>query len=125
MHTNAMAKNVLGGDLIPCSTDPMTGFFRNGKCDTRADDQGMHTVCVLMTEEFLQFSQSHGNDLSTPVPEWGFPGLKEGDYWCLCLSRWIQAYEKGMAPQIKLEATHASVLEFIDPERLQEYAVQV
>jgi uncharacterized protein (DUF2237 family) len=119
-----MAKNVLGGDLVPCSTDPMTGFFRNGRCDTRADDQGMHTVCVLMTEEFLEFSREHGNDLSTPVPEWGFPGLKAGDYWCLCLSRWIQAYEKGMAPKIKLEATHASVLEFIDPSRLQEYAVQ-
>jgi uncharacterized protein (DUF2237 family) len=101
----------------------MTGFFRNGKCDTRADDQGMHTVCALMTDDFLAFSREHGNDLSTPMPEYGFPGLKGGDYWCLCLSRWIQAYEKGMAPQVKLEATHASVLEFIDFDRLQEYAV--
>ncbi len=118
-----MAKNVLGGDLIACSEDPMTGFFRNGKCDTRADDQGMHTICALMTDEFLKFSREHGNDLSTPMPEYSFPGLKEGDYWCLCLSRWIQAYEKGMAPQIKLEATHASVVEFVDLKRLQEYAV--
>jgi len=119
-----MAKNVLGGDLIPCSMDPLTGFFRNGKCDTRADDQGMHTVCVLMTDEFLEFSREHGNDLSTPLPEYGFPGLVGGDYWCLCLSRWIQAYEAGMAPQIRLEATHASVLEFVEMGRLQEYAVQ-
>ena len=118
-----MAKNVLGDPLVTCSEDPLTGFFRNGKCDTRADDQGMHTVCALMTDDFLAFSREHGNDLSTPMPEYGFPGLKDGDYWCLCLSRWIQAYEKGMAPQVKLEATHASVLEFIDFDRLQEYAV--
>ena len=107
-----------------CSENPLTGFFRNGKCDTRADDHGMHTVCALMTDDFLVFSREHGNDLSTPMPEYGFPGLKGGDYWCLCLSRWIQAYEKGMAPQVKLEATHASVLEFIDFDRLQEYAVR-
>lgn len=108
---------------MTCSEDPLTGFFRNGKCDTRADDQGMHTVCVLVTDEFLTFSRNHGNDLSTPVPEFGFPGLKGGDYWCLCLSRWIQAYENDMAPRVKLESTHASVLEFIELERLQEYAV--
>ena len=119
-----MAKNVLGTDLISCSTDPMTGFFRNGKCDTRYDDEGMHTVCALMTDEFLAFSQEHGNDLSTPIPEFGFPGLKGGDYWCLCLSRWIQAYDAGMAPRVKLEATHASVLEFVELERLQEYAAR-
>ena len=118
-----MAKNILGGPLVTCSEDPLTGFFRNGKCDTRADDQGMHTICVLMTDEFLAFSREHGNDLSTPVPEYGFPGLKGGDYWCLCLSRWIQAYEKGMAPKVRLEDTHASVLEFIELDRLQEYAV--
>ena len=118
-----MAKNVLGTDLVSCSTDPMTGFFRNGKCDTRADDQGMHTVCVLVTDEFLAFSKSHGNDLSTPVPEYDFPGLKGGDFWCLCLSRWIQAYNQGMAPKVKLEATHASVLEFLELECLLEYAV--
>jgi len=119
-----MAKNVLGEPLMMCSENPLTGYFRNGKCDTRADDQGMHTVCVLMTDEFLEFSREHGNDLSTPIPEFGFPGLKGGDYWCLCLSRWIQAYEAGMAPRVKLESTHASVLEFIELDRLQEYAVR-
>ncbi|VGO20895.1 DUF2237 family protein [Pontiella sulfatireligans] len=118
-----MAKNILGGDLIACSTDPMTGFFRNGKCDTRAEDQGMHTICVLMTAEFLEFSAACGNDLSTPNPEYGFQGLKPGDYWCLCLSRWIQAHDAGMAPKVRLEATHASVLEFIELAHLQEYAV--
>ena len=118
-----MAKNILGGPLVTCSENPLTGFFRNGKCDTRADDQGMHTICVLMTDDFLAFSREHGNDLSTPMPEYGFPGLTGGDYWCLCLSRWIQAYEAGMAPKVKLEATHASVLEFIELDRLQEYAV--
>lgn len=102
----------------------MTGFFRNGKCDTRADDAGMHTVCCLMTAEFLAFSKEKGNDLSTPIPEFGFPGVNPGDYWCLCLSRWIQAYNEGMAPRVKLAATHASVLEFIELDRLQEYAVQ-
>ena len=118
-----MAKNVLGGPLVTCSENPLTGFFRNGKCDTRADDQGMHTVCVLMTDDFLAFSREHGNDLSTPIPEYGFPGLKGGDYWCLCLSRWVQAYDNGMAPKVRLESTHASVLEFIALDRLQEYAV--
>lgn len=119
-----MAKNILGGDLIPCSMDPVTGFFRNGKCDTRADDQGMHTICVLLTDEFLTFSKLRGNDLSTPIPEYNFPGLKGGDYWCLCLSRWVQAYDAGMAPQVRLESTHASVLEFVELSTLQEYAVQ-
>jgi uncharacterized protein (DUF2237 family) len=120
-----MAKNVLGTDLMICSEDPLTGFFRNGKCDTRADDQGMHTICALMTSEFLDFSKAHGNDLSTPIPEIGFSGLKEGDYWCLCLSRWIQAYEHDMAPKVKLEATHASVLEFIELEKLKKFAAHV
>jgi len=118
-----MAKNVLGGELMVCSTDPVTGFFRNGKCDTCADDRGMHTVCALMTDDFLVFSREAGNDLSTPIPEYDFPGLKKGDYWCLCLMRWVEAYNAGMAPKIKLEATHASVLEFVELERLREYAV--
>ena len=117
-----MAKNVLGTPLVSCSENPLTGYFRNGKCDTRVDDQGMHTVCALMTEGFLAFSRAHGNDLSTPLPEFGFPGLNPGDYWCLCLSRWLQAYEADMAPKVKLEATHASVLEFVELERLLEYA---
>ena len=120
-----MAKNVLGTALVTCSENPLTGFFRNGKCDTRADDHGMHTVCALMTGEFLEFSREHGNDLSTPIPEIGFPGLKPGDYWCLCLSRWIQAYEHNMAPKVKLEATHASVLEFIELDKLKKFAAHV
>ena len=118
-----MAKNVLGGELVSCSEDPMTGFFRNGRCDTNHDDQGMHTVCALMTDEFLAFSKEHGNDLSTPRQEYGFPGLKAGDFWCLCLSRWIQAYQNGVAPKVKLKATHISVLEFVDLKHLQEYNV--
>ena len=117
-----MAKNVLGGPLVVCSTDPVTGFFRKGKCDTCADDAGMHTVCALMTEDFLAFSMEHGNDLSTPRPEFSFPGLEAGDYWCLCLSRWLQAFNADRAPQIRLEATHASVLEFVDLPRLKEFA---
>ncbi|HBO87435.1 MAG: DUF2237 family protein [Pontiellaceae bacterium] len=117
-----MAKNVLGGPLMVCSSDPVTGFFRKGKCDTCADDAGMHTVCALMTEDFLTFSMEHGNDLSTPRPEFCFPGLEAGDYWCLCLSRWVQAFNADQAPQIRLEATHASVLEFVDLPRLKEFA---
>tara|TARA_X000000368_G_scaffold412088_1_gene397934 strand:+ start:234 stop:569 length:336 start_codon:yes stop_codon:yes gene_type:complete len=105
-----------------CSSDPVTGFFRKGKCDTCADDAGMHTVCALMTEDFLTFSMEHGNDLSTPRPEFCFPGLEAGDYWCLCLSRWVQAFNADQAPQIRLEATHASVLEFVDLPRLKEFA---
>ncbi|MCF7848599.1 MAG: DUF2237 domain-containing protein [Kiritimatiellales bacterium] len=119
-----MAKNILGGELMVCAADPVTGFYRNGKCDTCGEDAGMHTVCALMTEEFLEFSRKRGNDLSTPVPEHGFPGLQPGDYWCLCLTRWIEAYQAGMAPQVKLEATHASVVEFIDLEMLKAYAVE-
>ena len=117
-----MASNVFGKPLIPCSTDPMTGFFRTGLCDTCGDDVGMHTVCVVMTDEFLEFSATVGNDLSTPMPAYGFPGLKAGDNWCLCLQRWIEAYEAKVAPQVVLEATHISALEFIDLEILQEFA---
>jgi uncharacterized protein (DUF2237 family) len=118
-----MAKNVLNSDLMVCSADPLTGAFRNGKCDTCADDRGMHTVCVQVTDAFLEFSREQGNDLSTPMLEYGFPGLVSGDFWCLCLSRWVQAYEAGMAPLVKLEATHASVLEFVELHSLREYAV--
>lgn len=118
-----MAKNVLGTDLVSCSTDPMTGFFRNGKCDTCGKDRGMHTVCVQVSDEFLAFSRDCGNDLSTPIPEYGFPGLQDGDYWCLCLMRWVEAYKAGRAPRVKLEATHASALEFIDLACLREYAL--
>lgn len=101
----------------------MTGYYRNGCCDTTADDAGMHTICARMTAEFLSFSRERGNDLSTPRPEYAFPGLRAGDYWCLCLGRWVEALEAGVAPPVKLEATHASVLEFIEIEVLRANAV--
>ncbi len=118
-----MAKNVFGDDLLVCSAEPMTGFFRNGKCDTCGEDTGMHTVCVELTEEFLKFSKKAGNDLSTPRPEYRFPGLKPGDRWCLCLPRWIEALEAGMAPKLALKATHISAIEHISMEVLLEYAL--
>lgn len=118
-----MANNVLGGELQPCSFDPLTGFYRNGCCDTGAEDQGVHTVCVVMTDEFLAFSASVGNDLSTPRPEFGFAGLKAGDRWCLCASRWTEALEAGAAPQVVLEATHARTLEWADLADLEAHAV--
>jgi uncharacterized protein (DUF2237 family) len=105
------AKNVLGGELLPCSPDPRgngptTGFFRNGCCETGPSDLGLHTVCALVDDEFLAFSKAAGNDLSTPRPEFGFPGLKDGDRWCLCAGRWKEAYDAGLAPQVVLECTH-------------------
>lgn len=118
-----MAKNVLGNPLVSCSQNPKTGFFRNGICDTCKDDYGMHTICCLMTEEFLIFSKEHGNDLSTPIPEFNFPGLKPGNYWCVCLSRWIQAYNANCAPNIKLSSTHASVLEFVELDILEKFDI--
>jgi len=118
-----MAKNVLGGDLAVCGVEPMTGFFRTGKCDTCAEDQGMHTICARMTERFLRFSAAAGNDLSTPAPQLGFPGLKPGDRWCICLPRWIEARDAGAAPPVVLKATHMSVLEFVDLEELRAYAI--
>ena len=102
--------NVLGERLEVCSLSPMTGFFRDGCCDTSREDIGSHTVCVIMTEEFLEFSRSRGNDLSTPVPEYGFPGLKPGDRWCLCAPRWQEASEAGHSPRVVLRATHAGAL---------------
>jgi uncharacterized protein (DUF2237 family) len=104
------ARNVLGGPLSPCSMDPVTGFFRNGCCETGPEDVGMHTVCAVMTAEFLAYSRSVGNDLSTPRPEFGFEGLKPGDRWCLCAPRWKEALDAGLAPQVVLEATHEEVL---------------
>jgi uncharacterized protein (DUF2237 family) len=118
-----MARNVLGNDLIECSLDPLTGFYRNGKCDTCGDDVGQHSVCAQMTEAFLEFSAARGNDLTTPMPAFQFPGLKPGDFWCLCLGRWIEAHKAGVAPKLKLEATHASVLEYLDLEMLQTFKV--
>ena len=118
------AKNVLGGPLKPCSTSPMTGFFRTGCCDTGPDDDGVHVVCAEMTAAFLAFSREAGNDLSTPFPLFGFPGLKPGDRWCLCASRWKEALDAGMAPPVILEATHMGALEWCDLDDLTRHAVR-
>jgi hypothetical protein len=118
-----MARNVLGGELQACSTDPLTGYYRDGCCNTGGDDVGVHTVCAVMTEEFLAFSASVGNDLSTPAPWFGFPGLVPGDRWCLCASRWAEALEAGAAPQVVLEATHFSTLDFVSLADLRRHAV--
>lgn len=117
------ARNVLGGRLLTCSTAPLTGWFRDGCCNTDAADRGLHTVCAIMTEEFLTFSQAVGNDLSTPRPEFGFPGLKPGDSWCLCASRWEEARRAGFAPEVLLEATHEKTLEITALGHLQAHAV--
>ena len=114
-------RNVYGTELRPCSTDPETGFFRDGHCRHLRRDPGRHEVCAVLTEEFLTFSKSRGNDLVTPRPEMEFPGLEPDDRWCLCLPRWIEAREEGYAPPIVLEATHERVLDEIDPETLREY----
>jgi hypothetical protein len=114
--------NVLGGVLEPCSTQPVTGFYRDGCCNTGAEDIGLHTVCVVLTAEFLLFSKSRGNDLSTPMPQYGFPGLKEGDRWCLCASRWKEAFEANVAPQVVLEATHAVTLHVVPLADLKQHA---
>lgn len=119
----ANAKNVLGTPLETCSTDPMTGFFRDGCCNTGSEDMGLHLVCSEMTHEFLAFSKAAGNDLSTPNPQFHFPGLKAGDRWCLCVLRWKEAWEAGVPPRVSLESTHISALEFVDLETLQEFAV--
>jgi len=121
----ARAKNVLGKTLQPCSFDPMTGWFRNGCCETGPGDFGMHIVCCQVTEEFLAFSKQAGNDLSTPIPEYNFPGLKPGDRWCLCASRYKEAYDAGMAPGVVLAATHMSAIEFATLEELREHAVDL
>lgn len=117
--------NVLGGELAACSMKPMTGFFRNGCCDTSRQDVGSHTVCVVMTEEFLAFSKQKGNDLSTPQPDYGFPGLKPGDRWCLCADRWQQALEAGAAPRVVLGATHRLALEHVDLADLKRHALDL
>jgi len=115
--------NVYGEPLIPCSTDPMTGWFRNGCCETDGSDTGVHTVCAVMTAEFLEFSKSVGNDLSTPMPQYGFPGLQPGDQWCLCAARWQEALEAGKAPHVRLAATHALTLEFVSLADLERFAL--
>ncbi|MGH1366826.1 MAG: DUF2237 family protein [Calditrichia bacterium] len=118
-----MAMNVLGTKLETCSMKPLTGFTRNGKCDNCVQDRGQHTVCAVMTEDFLQFSKEAGNDLSTPRLEYKFSGLKPGDKWCICLPRWIEAWKAGAAPKVSLKSTHRSVLEYVDLEDLKEYAL--
>lgn len=115
--------NVLGGTLESCSTAPVTGFFRNGCCDTGPADRGRHTVCAVMTAEFLAMSKYLGNDLSTPRPEFGFAGLKPGDRWCLCAARFLQAHEEGAAPQVRLAATHRRTLDIVPLEVLHRYAL--
>ena len=117
-----MKMNVIGGDLESCSTNPMTGFFRDGCCNTSGKDQGMHTVCAVMTEDFLVYSRAMGNDLMTPRPEFDFPGLKPGERWCVCLGRWMEALEAGHAPPVVLAATHGSVSEFVDRDVLEAHA---
>lgn len=119
-----MAKNVLGTDLQSCSTDPVTGFYRDGCCNTGGDDAGVHTVCAVVTDEFLAFSKAAGNDLSTPMPQFGFPGLRHGDQWCLCAPRWQEAFEAGAAPQVVLEATHVQTLEWCTLSDLEAHAVE-
>ena len=118
----APSVNVLGQTLEPCSTDPVTGFFRDGCCNTGPMDSGQHTVCAVMTEGFLAYSKYLGNDLSTPRPEYNFPGLKAGDRWCLCAARFLQAHDEGVAPQVNLGATHERALDIVPREILDLYA---
>jgi uncharacterized protein (DUF2237 family) len=118
-------RNVLGGPLDPCGTDPMTGFFRDGCCSTGPDDVGSHTVCAVVTEEFLEHQRATGNDLITPRPEFRFPGLVPGDRWCVVAVRWLQAYEQGAAAPVVLAATHQRALEIVPLEALQAHAVDV
>jgi uncharacterized protein (DUF2237 family) len=123
--SRAADTNVVGGSLQPCSADPLTGFYRDGCCATGPEDAGSHTVCAIMTAEFLEFSALAGNDLSTPRPEWGFPGLSPGDRWCVCAARWAQARDAGCAPGVVLGATHERALEVVAIEDLIAHADQV
>ena len=117
--------NVLGGPLLTCSDRPLTGFFRDGCCNTSDEDFGRHTVCVVLTAEFLAFSQARGNDLSTPRPEFGFPGLQPGQRWCLCAARWLEAHAAGKAPQVSLNATNQATLEIVPLDLLKQHAVDL
>ena len=118
-------RNVFGGMLEDCSHKPMTGFFRDGCCNTNEQDAGSHTVCAVMTDEFLKFSKARGNDLSTPMPDYGFPGLKAGDRWCLCAPRWQEAFEAGQPPRVVLRATHEGALEYCKLEDLKRHAIDL
>jgi len=115
--------NVLGTELMPCSQDPLTGYYRTGCCENRGDDPGLHVVCCLVTDDFLAFSSEAGNDLSTPMPQYGFAGLHDGDRWCLCAARWAEALEAGRACPVILESTHVSALEFVDLADLEAHAI--
>ncbi|HVY04600.1 MAG TPA: DUF2237 domain-containing protein [Burkholderiales bacterium] len=119
------ARNVLGGPLSECSAKPLTGFYRDGCCNTGRDDHGVHSVCALMTKDFLEFSRARGNDLSTPMPGFGFPGLKPGDRWCLCADRWREAFKAGCAPQVVLNATHERTLDYVKLEDLKKHAIDL
>lgn len=119
------AKNIFGEALVPCGMDPVTGFYRDGCCDTGPEDRGSHTVCVAVTDDFLAYTQSVGNDLSTPLLAHGFAGLKSGDRWCLCASRWLQAYEAGKAPRVHVQSTHEAALQIISMDILTSMAADL
>jgi hypothetical protein len=124
-YRRTKARNVLGSELKTCSRSPLTGFYRDGCCNTGPEDVGLHTVCAQVTQEFLLFSSSSGNDLITPLPMAGFPGLKPGDKWCLCVLRWKEALEAGVAPPVDLEATHTSALDYVSLEDLKKHALKL
>lgn len=124
MVTKDPSINVLGAPLAPCSSDPVTGFFRDGACNTCSEDHGSHTVCAVMTEEFLAYSKYVGNDLSTPRPEFDFAGLKPGDRWCLCAARFLQAADEGCAPKVNLEATHVRALDVVSLDTLKQHKAE-
>ena len=119
------ARNVLGEKLVSCSEDPVTGFYRDGCCNVGPDDLGVHAVCVRLTAEFLEFSKARGNDLSTPMPQFGFDGLKPGDQWCLCAARWKEAFDANAAPRVVLRATHEATLEFASLDELKKFAIDL
>jgi uncharacterized protein len=123
--SDRIPRNVLGGVLQTCSDKPRTGFYRDGCCNVGEEDLGVHSICVSVTREFLEFSASRGNDLSTPMPEFGFPGLQPGDRWCLCAARWVEALRAGAAPRLVLAATHQVMLEYAPLEELKKYAIDL
>ncbi len=117
-------KNVLGGDLIACSMEPLTGFYRDGQCQVGADDHGCHAICCELTSDFLEYSKECGNDLSTPMPQYGFPGLKAGDKWCVCAARWVEAHAAGHACPVVLKATSEAALKYVSRSILEEFAIE-
>ena len=125
MNSVEKQKNVFGEEIETCCESPITGFFRDGFCHTDDTDQGVHTICVSMTEDFLEFSKSKGNDLSTPRPEFNFPGLKEGDNWCLCAERWVEAYEVSMAPKLYIKKTNLRTLDIVPLNILKKFAIDL